>query len=204
MFEICPFCGKYSDEMFLTEDELVCPGCGGRRPFRKLPIFFLTGASGAGKSSAAQVLFQKQKDYVTVECDILWRDCFNTPEDGYADYRETWLRLAANITQYGKPVVLCGCVTPEQVMTRKRAKYFSGMYFVAVTNDSEEYLRHAKLRGFSEEHTRASLAFNNWLIENGKEHGIEIIDNTNLTSEETAEKVDAFVRRKLKEAGVLT
>ena len=141
MFEICPACGKYSDGMLVEQGKIRCPACGNAAPFVQRPQFFLTGASGVGKSTAARILFDTRKEYVTLECDILWRDFFNTPQDGYADFRDTWLRLAANVSQYGKSAVLCGCVTPEQIQARPRKRYFSELHFIGVVCSEAEMAR---------------------------------------------------------------
>lgn len=40
-------------------------------PTRKGPLFLVTGASCAGKSTLCEVLFQKEKGYVVLESDLL-------------------------------------------------------------------------------------------------------------------------------------
>lgn len=191
MFEICPACGKYSDAMLVEAGKLRCPGCGATAPFAQRPLFFLTGASGVGKSTAARILFDARREYVTLECDILWRDFFNTPQDGYADFRDTWLRLAANVSQYGKFALLCGCVTPQQILSRPRKRYFSELHFIGITCSDEEMARRMARRGFEQAHAAASGEFNRWLRQEGAAAGIEIIDATGLTPEQTARQIHA-------------
>lgn len=53
-----------------------------------------------------------------MESDILWNEYYNTQRDGYGMYRSLWMTLCANISQCGKPVVLCGCTTPDQFESR--------------------------------------------------------------------------------------
>jgi hypothetical protein len=86
----------------------ICPKCRFRHEFVRLPLFILTVASGVGKSTVCLALAAKMKDAVVKESDILWRAEFNQPETNYRDYRETWLRVCKNISQAGKPVLLCG------------------------------------------------------------------------------------------------
>lgn len=52
-------------------------------PTRKEKLFIITGASGVGKSTASEILFQKEKDYIVMESDLLWSDHYNSPEDNY-------------------------------------------------------------------------------------------------------------------------
>lgn len=83
-------------------------------PTKKLPLFIITGASCVGKSTTSEVLFKNETEYIVMESDLLWHDVYNTPEDDYRSYRELWLNVCANISQIGKPVVLCGCSVPKQ------------------------------------------------------------------------------------------
>ena len=197
MFEICRACGKYSDRMEPIDDGLRCPACGHVAPFTRLPVFFLSGASGAGKSTAAHVLFETQKEYITMECDILWGEHYNTPDDNYAAFRDVWLRMAANYAQYGKSTLLCGCITPEQVSCRHRSRYFSAAYYAAVVLSDEEMTRRMEKRSFAPEHMRSSLNFNRWLREHGAESGMEIIDATRLTPEETAAEIHRWIMARI-------
>jgi energy-coupling factor transporter ATP-binding protein EcfA2 len=60
MFNICPACGEYSVEKVIEQDGpeavAVCPSCHHAAPFLRLPLFVVTGASGAGKSTVCQQL----------------------------------------------------------------------------------------------------------------------------------------------------
>ena len=76
-----------------------------------------------------------------MECDILWHERFNTPENNYADFRDAWLRLAANHAQHGQVLLLCGCITPEQIDARPRKAYFSETHYCAIVLSEEEFRR---------------------------------------------------------------
>lgn len=193
MFEICSRCGGYSDRALVENDRLVCPHCGYSAPFRRLPLFYLSGASGAGKSTAARILFDTRSEFITMECDILWHERFNTPETGYADFRDAWLRLAANYAQYGKSTLLCGCVTPDQIESRPRRRYFSDVHFMAIVLSDDEFRRRGEKRGFQAAHMESSLQFNRWLRENGAANGMHIIDATDMTPRETADLAAGYV-----------
>ena len=41
-------------------------------PTKKLPLFIVAGANGVGKSSACEVLFKREADFIVLESDILW------------------------------------------------------------------------------------------------------------------------------------
>ena len=83
-------------------------------PTKKQQLFIITGASCVGKSTLCEQLFLKEKEYIVMESDLLWNKIYNTPNDNYCEYRRLWMKVCSNISQIGKPVVLCGCAVPEQ------------------------------------------------------------------------------------------
>ena len=86
----------------------ICPECGHKHPFLRLPLMVVSGASGAGKTTICHQLLVKVNDAVLLDSDILWRAEFNQPENNYRDFFETWLRVAKGISQSGRPTVLFG------------------------------------------------------------------------------------------------
>ena len=197
MFETCRACRKNPGRFDVTGDSICCPVCGNVSPFRRLPLFFLSGASCSGKSTAATVLFERHKEYISMECDILWGEHFNTPEDDYAAFRDTWLRMAANYAQYGMSTLLCGCITPEQIEKRWRKELFSARHYIAIVLSDDEMNRRLDKRGAEGDWRHSSLEFNRWLRENGEMAGMAVIDATCLTAEETADRIHEWVMRYL-------
>ena len=166
------------------------------KPTKKLPLFIISGASGVGKSTLCEILFQNEADYIVLESDILWHDVYNTPDDDYRLYRRTQMRLCANIAQIGMPVVLCGCAVPKQFESLEERKLFTQIYYLAVVcDDSALKDKLYNGRGISDENWLASsFEFNNWLKQNGKINGMTLLDNTNLTPQEGAEIVDLWIK----------
>ena len=171
------------------------------KPTRKIPLFIVTGASCVGKSTMCEILFQKEKDYVVMESDLLWMDFFNTPQDDYCLYRRLWMRMCASISQIGLPVVLCGCGVPDQFEKREERELFDGIYYLALVCQEEElYRRATQGRGVREEHMLSeNLSFNRWLRENCDKTNppMTLLDTTCLTPGEAAEKADRWIREKL-------
>ena len=62
------------------------------------PLYIVTGASGVGKSALCREMAKIQSGYIVLDSDLLWDEIYNTPEDGYRRYRETWMTLCAAIS----------------------------------------------------------------------------------------------------------
>ena len=172
------------------------------RPTRKMPLFIVSGASGVGKSAACEWLFHREKDYIVLESDIWWTERFNTPNDNYREYRDRWMRLCASVSQIGLPCVLCGCATPEQFEGLDARELFSEIHYLAVVCDDaalEDRLRRG--RGVDDEAWIASsLDFNRWLRAHAARTSpaMALVDNTALPAGETALRIDAWIRERLR------
>jgi len=166
---------------------------------KKLPLFIITGASGVGKSTTCEILFQNETDYIIMESDLLWHDIYNTPKDNYRKYRELWLRVCANISQIGKPVVLCGCVTPEQFDVCVEKDLFTKIYYLAIICDDDILENRMKNgRKINDENwIISSIEFNRWIKDNGKEQNICLINTTRLLPEQVAKEIDIWIRDKI-------
>ncbi|HEX2947690.1 MAG TPA: hypothetical protein VHT96_17265 [Clostridia bacterium] len=170
-------------------------------PTKRNKLFIVTGASGIGKSSACEVLFRNEKDYIVMESDLLWSDIFNTPEDNYRAYRELWLKVCGNISQIGLPVVLCGCTVPEQLEVCDTRKYFSAIIYIAVVAEENELIKRMKYgREITDDKwIESSVHFNEWLKNNNTKTtpNIILVDNTSLSPEETSKKIDEIIRNNM-------
>jgi adenylate kinase family enzyme len=179
----------------------ICLNCGFRHPFIRLPLFILTGASGAGKSTVCLKLAATMKDVVVMESDILWREEFNKPETNYSEYRETWLRVCKNISQAGKPVVLCGIGEPSQFEHCIERRYFSELHYLALICEEQIHTSRLQHRPFwrgsaREEFIKAQVKFNRWLLDNARitKPPMTLLDTSELTVDETVEKVVQWIR----------
>ena len=131
-----------------------------------------------------------------MESDILWRDEFNQPETNYRDYRETWLRVCKNISQAGKPVILCGVGVPAQFEKCVERRYFSDIHYLALVCADEALESRLKSRPAwrgtaGDEQLKKHLAFNRWLKDNARstQPPMALLDTTNLPVDETVEEV---------------
>jgi predicted kinase len=208
MFNVCPKCGEYSveKEIDLSGPFAICPNCHYKHPFLRLPLFIITGASGTGKSTVCLALVSQLPECVVLESDILWNPAFDTPEDNYRRYREIWLRLAKNIGQSGRPVVLAGSATPEQFENLSERRYFSTIHYLAlVCNDSllaERLQARPPWRATaSAEFIGNMVAFNQWLKESADktEPSISLFDTGDHSFEESVAFTANWVRHHLRD-----
>ena len=199
MLNVCTSCKKYSAEKEVSEDGdfLLCPFCGYKQAIKRMPLFIITGASAAGKSTISAQLFLKEKDYHVIESDIFWSEFYNEPETDYRKYREYCLRICKNISQIGKPVVLCGSAVPKQFENCIERRYFAKIHYLAVVCDEDILQRRLiEERHFEDPKSiKSALDFNTWLKTNAANTSpkIQLLDNSRLTVEEATQRTNEWI-----------
>ena len=164
---------------------------------KRMPLFIITGASGVGKSTVAEMLFANETKYIVLESDILWNDIYNKPEEDYKEYREIWLNLCSHVSQIGLPVVLCGCATPEQFENCINRKWVSSIHYLAVV--SEDSVLEARMRYgrkiTDENWVQGSKQFNQWLKGNAKKTTppITLYDYSTSSASDAAKDIHEWI-----------
>jgi broad-specificity NMP kinase len=203
---ICAGCGRWTDEPLVETDGagtvLVCAVCGHREPYRRLPLFAVTGPSGTGKSTVGRVLVDRLSDScVVVEQDLLWVGALRDPSGDSAAFRQTWLRLAASIQQSGRPVVLCGTVAPPQFEHRPERTLFDPIHYLALTCDDDVLRKRLRARpawrGWDEARIDEMLEFAEWVRTARTDPPMTLLDTTDRPVTETAAAIETWVRTHL-------
>ncbi|WP_410668313.1 nucleoside kinase [Amycolatopsis sp. cmx-4-68] len=196
---ICPACGDLADRPVVVDAVVSCRRCGHEWPFQKLPLFALTGPSGAGKSTMGPLLAARfAGDVVVLDQDILW---IGALRDDVSAFRSVWLRMAAMLSQNGRPVVLCGTVAPPEFEPLPERAFFSEIHYLALVG-SPEPLR-ARLRArpawreWDEPRIEEMLEFNDWLWKSAPGLGVDLFDTTEADVQATADHVEKWIRDRL-------
>jgi broad-specificity NMP kinase len=176
--------------MIIDGSYTVCPDCGYKQPFLKLPLLIITGASGTGKSTVMSKLLGKLNNYIILESDILVFIFINW---NLHVYLETWLRICKNISQSGKPVILFGGLgVPNDIMSCVEKRYFSAVYYLALVCDNNVLEKRLLTRpvwmGITREYINQQTK-NNSTLKKCKSNNIEFIDTTSASVEETADAI---------------
>ncbi|WP_236789835.1 AAA family ATPase [Amycolatopsis sp. GM8] len=187
---ICPACGDRAEAPIVDGPTRVCARCGHRWPFRRLPLFALTGPSGGGKSTVGPALAERLGGRaVVLEQDVLWTGGLRDDVNGHPEFRATWLRMAAMIGQNGRPVVLCGTVVPPEFENLPERALFSEIHYLALVAEPEVLARRLRARPawrqWDEPRIAETLEFTDWLRKHaGTFHpSVQLFDTTSVTVE---------------------
>lgn len=207
-FKVCQACGAFSARHEVIDGDpgwavALCPACGAGAPFRRLPLFVMTGPSGAGKTTTCRLLLHSFQECVVLESDILYGSLEMSGDDGLRRYWDAWLRVVMNVHQAARPVLLCGTVVPSLLESLPSQAYLGGTRYAALTCEDVELEHRLRARpawrgcddAFIAEHVR----FNQWfrLKADPDQPPISLIDTTQASVEESADEVRRWVRARL-------
>ena len=104
---------------------LRCARCGAEERVPALPLFVVTGASGAGKTTVTGPLRRLLPDCAVFEADLT----LQVAALGWETWRDTWLRLAHGEALNGRVMVLCGSLLPDQLNAVPARKLLGPIHF---------------------------------------------------------------------------
>lgn len=200
---ICVHCGAWdpAPDTSSGASVLLCSSCGRTRPFLRLPLYCVSGPSGTGKSTISGLLLEHLRDrFVVLEQDLLWVGGLRDPADYHRRFRSTWLRTAAMVQQSGRPVVLCGTVTPPEFEPLPERALFDGIHYLALTCApgvlAERLRARPAWREWDEERIAETLEFAAWVEREADrlEPPLTLVDTTDTAPAATADRVVAWIR----------
>lgn len=207
VFNVCPRCGAYNAEKQIdrVHSTAICPTCGHAQPFRRLPLFLLSGASGTGKSTICLELLRDAtttQHFIVLDADILWTEEFHAPAQ-WPKYVDLWLRLCKNLHQSGRPVLLAGAGfgVPDTIQPCTEARYFSAIHYLALVCDADVLATRLRERpawrdSAQDEFLEKQIEYNRWFQENAQryEPPIALLDTTRISRRASADRVAAWAR----------
>jgi predicted kinase len=201
---ICPACALPTVGAEVSpEDRLfICDLCGTSTAFNPLPpLLFLTGASGAGKTTLSRSLVGTVREAVLVDQDLLWNldPSHDDPGSNYRRFRGLVLHMAHQIARNGVSVMVEGTCTPEQYESLGERWYFSKTAYLAVVCDDEDLRRRLEARPPWRRSSRLidpMLAMNQWFKDNASSlnPAVRLLDTTKRPVSECADEVHGWIR----------
>jgi hypothetical protein len=192
------FCMTCGPSAVLRRDPLPrtlrCPRCGDVQQVPALPLFVVTGASGAGKTTVTGPLRRLLSDCDVFDADIT----LQVAALGWDTWRNTWLRLVHGVALNGRATVLCGSLLPSQLEAVPARKLLGPIHFanldcpdqvLAERLRARPAWRHGPNDAVIDEHQR----FAAWL----RAHIRLSWDTSELEPAEVADRVAAWVRQVL-------
>lgn len=222
MYSVCLKCGEWEPNKEIRPDRAnpkeavaVCPICGHEHPFGYLPLFIVTGPSGAGKTTACAAMINPAKmkemaggktagkvaDLVVLDSDILWGVAYTEPEE-WPKYFDMWLRVCHNIHQSGRSVLLFGAgLNPGNLESRPAVRYFSAVHYLGLVCDEGELGNRLRARpqwraSSDEEFVQAQVTYNRWFIEEAEKESpsISVLNTSGIEIEEMVSGIYKWVR----------
>lgn len=164
----------------------------------KLPLFVLSGASGAGKSTIVPLLIDRL-DGACVVVDVDWlidpiRGAAPDGEINWSAFRGTWLHVAAGLARNRLPTVLAGPLIPEHLRDLPGRDLVGEIAYAAL--DCSDDVRRARIDARPPRRLRdveEQVAFGAWLRTNVS----PVFDTDQATPEATADAVASWIRELL-------
>lgn len=199
MLEICSKCGNHEWDKEVDGNTIKCPKCGYKWKFEKLPIYFLTGCSGVGKTTTAIELQKLTDEYVILDVDWLRNVAWPQNDEEEKNLIEQIFYLTKDISQSKKAVVWTMAGGLDRLSRAYGKRFFSEIKVLALTAEPETIRkRMTEGRGIDDAGwIQSSVDYNNYF----RTHDIlddtkyDTLDCTNGTPAEIARKVLEWLRK---------
>lgn len=147
---ICERCGAWLEATALDPTPMgmtiLCPHCRHREPFVQDPLWWITGAPGAGKSSVLPHLRRALLDYVVFDGEAIdfWR--FTGESGDYTPLYDQWLKVGHQLALNQRPLVIVATALPAQLDACRCRAYFSTIHYLGLVCPPVEQERRLQAR----------------------------------------------------------
>jgi hypothetical protein len=192
------FCMNCGPAAVLDRDRAApvfrCPSCGAVTEVPTRPMFVVTGASGAGKTTVTAPLGRLLPECAVFEGDLI----LQASALGWDMWRDTWLRIAHGNALNGRPTVLCTSLIPSHLESLPARKLLGPIRFCNLDCPDDVLAERLRARpswrhSGSEEVILTHQRFAAWL----RAHIDPTWDTSALTPDEAAERIATWIRPQL-------
>ncbi|KZN24482.1 hypothetical protein A4G99_08845 [Haladaptatus sp. R4] len=191
MLHFCPGCRNSDIEKQILDSEdghatAECPECSERFEFRYLPLYSLEGAPGVGKSTTAGLL--EGEISPTVYEGDLHIDLTNE-NLSWGTICDLDFRVCMTLHAAGRQALFVGGVHPHQLADSPETRYFSSIERCTLVCDDADLEERLRERSMAQDDIDFMLDVNRWYRDGGTDHGIEVVNTSDLAPDEVARQV---------------
>lgn len=183
-----------------TRETLCCPVCGGETRRAALPLFVVAGVSGSGKTTMVEALRSRLSEVEIFDADVI----LHIAALGWETFGNTWLQLAGAIALNGRPTLLCGTLTPEQLVNLPGRGLIGPIHFCLLDPGHEVITTRLRARPAWRGSTEEFIAQQAGFAESLRTQITPVFDTATLTVADTADAIAGWARRLLSDTGVVT
>jgi transposase-like protein len=194
----CYQCGSYTvkrHELISCIGYFTCDNCGYQFTKTVLPLFIVTGASGAGKSAILEPLQHLLTEYGVFDKDQIWARDWDMVYNNF-------FRIASALAQGDKKTVVVGTIVPEHLEGLSDRNLVGEIFYINLhTDDQTRRTRLTSRRKWglpSEEFIQEHAKFAAQLLMDSETlfgHPMPTIDTTYKSPEEVAELVAGWIKK---------
>lgn len=160
--------------------------------YKKLPLFIITGASGAGKTTVVPALRGILPDFDVFDIDVISEDVGD-----WQKLKNIWLKIASDIAESNRMTALCGTMMPWDIEKCDNYNDFSTVYYLNLHCEDESREQRLKERGWITDLIQEHNDFAKWLLENADKAyspPMPTINTTILNPKEVAYKIKEWIK----------
>ena len=196
---ICTNCGVSSRHQKVIPDRcvLVCPDCGNEDAFKHLPIFFLLGGGGSGKTSVSFRLTGQSHRFFVFDTDLV--GFMSHASNAAKPHFQVW--MSRQLARNGVPIVYCGWDSIDDCESAADLKYFSSVHYLVLAPSPKA--QEQRLRGrfgtlrdepHDDDFISMSLQATEILVGQARRRpNATVIDSTNQTVDESVDQVQQII-----------